>query len=266
MCELLGISSDEPTRLALEWDEFSAHGSPAAGNPDGWGVGYYQGADVATYREPLPAADSPCSDLLGLCAPPSTTAIAHVRRAVAGAAVLANCQPFAKPLFGHMHLFAHNGFVAGTDDMMAGLAPSLLPIGDTDSERLFALLLSKLEIVWSRGPRPTIRERCDVVSEFASQMREAGALNFLYCDGELLFAHGHRRTIPGDDISTDPGLYLLERGEDCREAMDVPLAGLRQAGRCSRQTLVATTPLNDQLWAPLGYGELICLRDGGRVA
>jgi len=266
MCELLAVSSDRPTRLDLEWDEFSEHGSSAHGNPDGWGVGYYRGHDVACYRQPLPAAESDCFDLLGRCAPQSCIAIAHVRRAVRGAAILANCQPFAKPLGGRMHLFAHNGYVADAGDLVSGIAPSLVPVGETDSEALFGALLSELVHVWSSPAQPTIAARFRIVRDFAARMRERGALNFVYGDGELVFAHGHRRTLPGDEISRDPGLYILERGAGCQEPIDHPVMGLRDSGECARQALVATVPLNDQAWRPLGPGELICLDKGRRVA
>ncbi len=266
MCELLGVSSDRPTRLEIEWAEFAGHGSPAGGSPDGWGVGYYRGLDVATFREPRPAAESACSDLLSKCAPLSPIAISHVRRAVRGAAVLANCQPFARPLAGRMHMFAHNGYVAELVETDAGIPPWLAPVGDTDSERLFGLLLAELAPVWSQPAPPTIDARLEVVHDFAGRMREKGAVNFLYSDGELLFAHGHRRTLPGDEISTDPGLYLLERGGDCEESLDVPVAGLRESGDCMSQVLVATVPLNEQSWTPLTHGQLVCLRGGIRVA
>ena len=266
MCELLAVCSAQATTLDLEWAEFSSHGSQDSGNPDGWGVGYYRGLDVALFREPQPGADSACANLLDRCAPPSPIAIAHVRRAVRGAAVLANCQPFARLLAGRVHLFAHNGNVADFHEMDAKIPAWLSCLGDTDSERLFALLLTSLAPVWSRPAEPTVEARLEVVSEFATRMRERGAVNFLYSDGELVFAHGHRRTLPGDEISTDPGLYLLERGVDCPEPLDAPLAGLRQSGRCTRQALVATVPLNDQGWTPLAPGQVVCLRNGARIA
>jgi glutamine amidotransferase len=265
MCELLGICSDQPMALDFEWDEFARHGSPGGGNPDGWGAGYYRGLDVATFREPRAAVDSDCAKFLGQCAPPSSLVISHVRRAVRGASVLANCQPFARPMASRMHLFAHNGYVA--NPMAPPGPPSwLAPIGDTDSELLFSLLLARLEPVWSQADPPSVKARLDVVRDFAALMREQGAVNFIYSDGELLFAHGHRRTLPGDAVSTDPGLYLLERGGGCPEPFDTPVVGLRTSGTCQSQALVATVPLNTQKWTPLGSGELICLREGTRVA
>ena len=266
MCELLGVSSDQPLQLDFEWDEFSRHGSLGGGNPDGWGVGYYRGRDVAIFREPRPAADSDCSEFLGTCAPASAIVVAHVRRAALGRPILANCQPFARTLAGRVHLFAHNGYVPEIVAADAGLPAWLDPVGDTDSELLFGQLLVRLAAVWSQPALPTIEARFEVVREFAAEKRQQGAMNFLYSDGELLFAHGHRRTVPGDAISTDPGLYVLERGADCREPVDDPVVGLRRSGTCTKQALVATVPLNEQSWTPLAPGQLVCLRAGVRVA
>ena len=63
-----------------------------------------------------------------------------------------NCQPFARELGGRMHVFAHNG------DLDAGRlgAPrgSFRPVGDTDSERAFCVLLERLTAIWLRGGTP----------------------------------------------------------------------------------------------------------------
>jgi len=266
MCELLGVSSDQPEQLDFEWAEFARHGSTDGGNPDGWGAGHYRGRDVAIFREPRPAAESHCTQSLGSCAPPSSIIISHVRRAVLGDLVLANCQPFARTMAGRVHLFAHNGYVADLPEENPAVPTWLSPVGDTDSERLFGILLTQLASAWPSATPPDLETRFEIVEDFARRMREKGALNFIYSDGELLFAHGHRRTVPGDAISTDPGLWFLERGGDCAEPLDTPIAGLQQLGTCTRQVLVATVPLNAQKWTPLGAGELICLRGGSRVA
>ena len=69
MCELLAMSSARPARLTFSLHTLAARGSAAGGTHDGWGVAFYQGADVALFREPTAAADS---------------ALAPVARAAAG--------------------------------------------------------------------------------------------------------------------------------------------------------------------------------------
>ena len=46
---------------------------------------------------------------------------------------------------------------------------------------------------------------------FAADMRALGPANFLYSDGDTLFAHGHRRIHSDGEPAEPPGLWLLER-------------------------------------------------------
>ncbi|WP_405055242.1 class II glutamine amidotransferase [Acidiphilium acidophilum] len=52
MCELLGISTRIPTRVALSMSALAAHGDPARHLGDGWGGALHDGAD-AFDRAPL---------------------------------------------------------------------------------------------------------------------------------------------------------------------------------------------------------------------
>ena len=262
MCELLGICVEQPVRLSLGWDEFALHGSRRAGNPDGWGVAYFAHRDVLLLREPGPAAESPMVKFLAAHAPPSRQIISHVRRATTGGRSLENTQPFVHRLAGRAHVFAHNGHV--TDTALCDDNPFLRPLGETDSERLFALLLADMEGLWRRRT-PTLGDRLSVVEDFAARLRAHGALNFLYGDGQTLFAHGHRHTIPGEAISSDPGLYVLERDAGDGGGFDKSCVGIACDGGKGLQAVVATVPLDDQPWTPLGHGEIACFEQGRRV-
>lgn len=263
MCQLLGLSSSNPIRLTFSWESFATRGSAEGGNPDGWGVAYFAGADVTLVREPAPAAESPMVQFLDRQAPRSDLIISHVRRATFGARNLANTQPFQRVLGGRTHVFAHNGFVPP-------LGPSetsswLLPQGDTDSERLFCHLLAYLEPLWRSGNIPTLAKRVAVVQRFAGEIRQRGASNFLYSDGITLFAHAHRRTLPGDAVSDEPGLYVNIGQSAAGSDMTMPCRGLRKEGHCSYQALVASLPLNDHDWVALKAGEIACFEHGRRV-
>ncbi len=262
MCELLGVCVEQPVRLSLGWEEFALHGSRRAGNPDGWGVAYFAHRDVLLLREPGPAAESPMVKFLAEHAPASRQIISHVRRATMGGLSLENTQPFVRRLAGRAHVFAHNGHVADTE-LPAG-SPFLHPLGETDSERLFALLLADIETLW-RHRIPPLADRLSVVERFASRQREHGALNFLYCDGETLFAHGHRHTIPGEAISSDPGLYVLERDAGDGDGFDASCIGIACDEGKGLQAVVATVPLDGQPWTPLAQGEIACFERGRRV-
>lgn len=262
MCQLLGISSRAPIRLRVSWERFARHGSQEGGNPDGWGVAYAAGGDVCVLKEPAPAADSRLVAFLGRNGPPATTVVSHVRRATLGAGGMCNTQPFGRALGGRNHVFAHNGHVTGIEPPAS---PWLRPVGTTDSEVLFSILLHRLEPLWRGATEPSLAARTEVIAGFAEEMRSRGALNFLYFDGRTLFAHAHRRTIRGAGISTEPGLFLLRCVHHSGDAQDDPCAALQCMGSDTTRAVVATRPLSERGWEPLPGGTLLRLQDGDVV-
>ena len=58
MCELLALSTSQPTRLTFSLHTLASHAGEGGSARDGWGVAFYQGADVALFREPRAAGDS----------------------------------------------------------------------------------------------------------------------------------------------------------------------------------------------------------------
>ncbi len=263
MCQLLGLSSSEPIRLTFSWNSFVLQGSREGGNPDGWGVAYDEGVDATLLRESTPAAESPMVAYLGQHAPPSELIISHVRRATSGDLQLANTHPFRRVLGGHTHIFAHNGYVPPSG--LANFSPWLLPQGTTDSEVLFCRLLGYMERLWSKGAVPALEQRHKVVTDFANEILQHGAANFLYSDGINLFAHGHRHTVPGEAISSEPGLYLSMSTSKKGSEMETPCDGLSAEGWCSHQAIVSSRPLNDASWTPLQAGEVACFEKGRRI-
>ena len=75
MCQLLGLSASDPVRLTFNWESFVVRGSWDGGNPDGWGVAYFNDADAQIFREPVPAAEGPMVQFLARHAPLSTTVV-----------------------------------------------------------------------------------------------------------------------------------------------------------------------------------------------
>jgi predicted glutamine amidotransferase len=96
MCELLAMSSLRPARLTFSLETLAAHGAAPGRNRDGWGAAFYQDRDVALFREPRAAGDSPMVRFLETQGPSTTLAISHIRRATRGAISLSNTQPFAE--------------------------------------------------------------------------------------------------------------------------------------------------------------------------
>ena len=258
MCQLFALSSSTPTQVGFDWRRFVFRGAPF--NPDGWGVAFQSGHDFQLVREPHTGAESPCVHFFASQGPASNLVVSHVRRATMGKQTLANTQPFVQKLGGRCHLFAHNGHV---EDVAVSDVPWLQPVGDTDSERLFLELLGRLEPLWRRGNVPDLDARTAVIETFAAETRARGAANFLYADGVTLFAHGHRRTIPGEGISNEPGLHVLHQNVALTEFSEFG-DGLTLSGKGSI-TMVGTLPLGKGNWRALGHGELVRIQAGAIV-
>lgn len=267
MCELFAMSSRLPATVRYSFAEFSRRGGGTAPHADGWGIGYYVDGDVRVIREAEPAVASSCARLLHEAPFASDRVIAHIRLATRGAKTLRNTQPFQRELGGRMHLFAHNGTLRAEvlQPLLGRDGPR--PVGETDSELAFCLLLQRLRPLWlERDGVPSVEDRLAVVSDLAALLRPLGPANFLYADGDALFVHAHRRTQAPGRIEP-PGLHLLERHCPLEMArLEVP--GLEiGAGASGAQdvVLVASVPLTAEAgWRPLAEGELLAVR-GGRV-
>jgi predicted glutamine amidotransferase len=260
MCELLAISARLPTTVQLSLDELARHGGGTGPHRDGWGVAYLSGGDALVLREP----DAASASRLLACAKhhtlPSTTVIAHIRLATQGSRALRNTQPFARELGGRQHVFAHNGTLRGIEGDARFPARRFRRIGDTDSEHAFCALLDRLAPLWERGA-PSLDARVATIARFAEELRTLGPANFLYTDGDGVFAHGHRRTAKSGEIRP-PGLHLVCR--TCAPDADgAALTGVALDRAAHQQVaVVASVPLSDERWDALGEGELVVLREG----
>lgn len=220
MCELFAMSvsaGNVPADAAQPfWQRATLPGAPR----DGWGVAQHQGI-----------------------------LIAHMRKATQGSLAVANTQPFVRHRWGATHAFAHNGDL---DAQALHAAFPLLrerPSGDTDSEYAFSLLLDWLEPLWSGGTLPGVQRRFDVVSRLAAMLRPLGPFNFLYSDGDALFAHAHRRT-QRDSRIAPPGMHMRR---DRRAAASIPAVSF------------SSVPLSGAGWQPMEEGELVAVRRGKLV-
>jgi glutamine amidotransferase len=240
MCELLAMVARDPAGLISSLSRFARRGGEEGPHADGWRVAYYDGYDVRLIREPERAADSPWIPFVRGQARPTRLALAPIRRATVGTRELANTQPFVRELGGHMHCFAHNGDLDEIDRTWGARRDRFAPVGSTDSELAFCVLMSRLEPFWQaalgEGERaPDAKARALVVAEFARERRRFGPANFLYTDGDLLFAHGHCRRQEDETIappgSGDADATPLSR-ED-RPAGRRPELALGRAGRRS---------------------------------
>lgn len=250
MCELLAMSSQKSTRLTYSLASLASHAKGVS--RDGWGVAYYQGLDVALYRDITSAEDSSTVKMLESSGPMTTLSIAYIRHATYGTIKLANTGPYTRELNGRMHVFSHNGNLTNLPPC-SGRA-RFQPIGETDSEQAFCLLLERMSQLNSPSNQlPSAEARIELVTATAKELRSYGPASFLYSDGDLLFAHADRRIQPLTKKVSAPALYLLE----CPLVDSEINQGV---------ILLASVPLSKEDWKPLPEGQVISARNGKIVS
>ena len=263
MCELLAVSSQRPTKLNFSLQTLAAHSGGESTTRDGWGVAFYQGNDVALFREPVAASESPLVRFLQSQGLSTTMAISHLRHATCGALNLSNTQPFVRELAGRTHVFAHNGNLVGIERAGNLTFDKYRPVGTTDSEHAFCALLERLQVVWNPASPPSVAKRRSVMVEFAADLCKLGPANFLYSDGEVLFAHGHRRIQASTGRIAPPGLFLMSC--HCLDLQQpVHATGVSVAPGFGQMVMLASVSLahNAENWRPLEEGELVTVSDG----
>ncbi len=174
-------------RKVAEVGKVPDQGDEVDGHRDGWGAVVFDGTVpryIGRSAEPVhidPAFDDAVAKIEALQGP--NTVIVHARRGTAGSQSLQNSHPF----IGDGIAFAHNGTVRGFE-------PETIhrPSGETDSERVFCLLLDSYE------------ETGDLRASLRSVVKETNAhdhtgLIFIASDGTQLL--GFRGYAPGHDAS-----------------------------------------------------------------
>ena len=259
MCELFAMSSAEPATINLSLHELAQHGGGEAPHKDGWGIAYYEQNDVRLLRETSCARNNPWIQFIEQQAMRSTIVISHLRKATEGEIALRNTQPFARELGGRMHVFAHNGHVPTVRDNNSFVIGVNRSIGETDSEYAFCALLERLRSQETGSTdAPDTVCRVAIVTRFARELGDLGLANFIYSDGERLIVHGHRRNQP-DGSFRAPGLFLLER--KCAGHVERG-GGIRVDASDQTVVLVASVPLTNEHWIPLGEGDVVAIADG----
>lgn len=267
MCELLAMSCRHPARLTFSLAALAGRARLPSKNQDGWGLAFYQGRDVALYRNTASADHSPLVDWLMQYGPATTSAIGYIRHGTQGNISLANTGPFLRELNGRMHTFVHNGNLRCSDNFQAPTGESRFqPIGETDSERAFCELLEKITgLTKAADGLASLDARMDAVSTMARQFRDCGPSNFLYHDGDVLFVHADQRYQATSGRIAPPALYYFECGSNELSSLicdaEPPLAADDQ-----KVTMVATVPLSAHPWQAMNRGQLLAVRSGEILA
>lgn len=271
MCRLVGVVASEITEFGLVLKEAPRSlAILSAKHPDGWGIAAHGHPDAV----PPPSDRSPHdggwrvhkgTDPAGECKrfteiaarSAGTVLIAHVRQKTVGPTSIANTHPFVQSGW----VFAHNGTLVDHASLRARTSSERLAQirGDTDSEALFAYLLTKLDEagLTRLGASAAAREEATRVIALATrELRDAkaGAFNFLLSDGTSCFVHRFGRT-----------LFLLERTPhdrpSSRDASE-PAPGSRPWTQRRHAVLVASERLTEEAWSEVPEGTLLRIDRG----
>lgn len=257
MCQLLGMSCNVPTDICFSFRGFSARGGGTDVHADGFGIAFFEGRGCRVFLDPQPARHSSVAELVRRVPIRATAVVAHVRKATQGTVATENCHPFQRELWGRYWAFAHNGNLVGplpADGRWAGRV--YRPVGDTDSERAFCLLLEDLRARFPDG-KPPLPALHRAVAEHARRLAELGPLNFLLSDGEHLFAHASTRLHHIVRQAPFGPAHLVDE--------DLTVDFAQHTTPEDRVAVIATAPLTDnEAWTELPQGQLLVF-EGGRT-
>lgn len=261
MCRLYGFRASHPTRMECELLEAqnalilqSRLDETGEGNPDGWGIGLVTADGALTCaRQAQPAYESEAFRLDALLAA-GVTGLAHVRNATVGLPSPVNTHPFRAG----DSMLAHNGDVGAFDQVRPHLlaamgdADRLAIAGETDSEHVFHLLLSRHAEAPTRALGEVLRATAqDIETWVRDADRKAElALNLLWTVGPALAGTRY-----------DVSLYYTER----QVPYDCPMCGECHAevpqGQPYRAVVVASEPITDERWQEIPDRSVFSIDD-----
>ena len=220
MCRMFGMVADRPiTPHDLLHDAPRSLRTLSLEHPDGWGIAVHDGA--WTIERGTSCAHA-CERFATVGDRAARIVIAHVRRKTVGPTALVNTHPFRRGDF----VFAHNGTLNDPAGLAARTAPEHLAAieGDTDSERLFAFILTHVEAAGEIGRGVSAAVRA------LQALANPGSANFLLSCGTQLYAYRLGRS-----------LFVLER---------------------TGATLIASEPLTDEPWREVPDRSLLGIEVG----
>ncbi len=263
MCRLFGLSAGSERVRATFWllqapDSLRAQSHH---NPDGTGLGYFDAdGNPRIEKQPMAAFEDRAFGREARTVE-SATFVAHVRHASTGSLELRNTHPFEQ----HGRLFAHNGVVQDLPALEQRIGSDMdLVQGETDSERLFALITSEIDkhdgdveagivsaIGWVAHRLPLLSLNFVLIERdelWALRYPDAHELHLLERDaGEPIeqesshgtrihSEHGAQRPtviVASELLDSDPGWTALSSGE---------LVHVDPELRTTRKTVIETAP------------------------
>ena len=205
---------------------------------DGWGIALRTADDWIVHRSTECAAQcSRYGEVVDVvCA---RVLVAHVRQKTVGETSLANTHPFRRGPF----VFAHNGTVQDVAGLVARTSRERLAEieGDTDSERLFAFLMSHVDRARAANRvDPAAADEVGVVAAVRElhSFDRIGSASFLLSCGDRTYAHRLGRS-----------LFALTRHAANEE-------------RRTAAVVIASERLTGEAWHELPERSLVVIDDG----
>lgn len=253
MCELLGMSANVPTDICFSFKGLKERGGNTGPHKDGWGIAFYQGKGVSTFKDAQASHQSEVARLVSDYPIKSNVVVGHVRQANRGRVALENTHPFTRELWGRYWTYAHNGQLS---DYQKLPLDRFKPVGTTDSEHAFCFILSELARRYPQTPPP--RQRLfRLIKKLAEQLRQLGVFNLLLSDGASLFCFCSTKLH-----------YITRRapfGHAQLSDVDVDIDFSRETTPNDVVTIVATLPLTtNEQWIALQPGQA-CLFQRGEL-
>lgn len=258
MCRLFGLHAGTQPCVATFWllDAPDSLARQSTRNPDGTGLGVFdEGGRPRVHKEPMAAWEdaafaTEAHELSG------TTFVAHVRYATTGSHDVRNTHPFLQD----GRIFAHNGIVEGLDvidERLREVGAADLVLGETDSERVFALITASVRAHHGDVPAGLL----DAMTWLRANV-PIYAVNVLLSTATDVWALRYPQTHE---------LYLLDRRHDEASRRDFHLRTARirawSEHLCTRSSVVfASEPMDDDpRWRLLEPGELVHVDAGLRI-
>jgi predicted glutamine amidotransferase len=254
MCRLFGLHAGRSVVTATFWlldarDNLSAQSTR---NPDGTGLGVFTGDGTAVVSKQPIAAWQDSTFAFEAHEMTGTTFVAHVRYASTGALEVRNTHPFLQD----ERIFAHNGMVGGLDVLDARLAQlraTDLVLGQTDSERVFALITASI-----RATEGDVEKGLLDAMRWLARNVEIYAVNLLLSTATDVWALRYPESHE---------FYMLDR-RDLRGQVDFELKTSRIHARSKHleiqpSVVFASEPMNDDpAWRLLDPGTLVHVDPG----
>lgn len=248
MCRLLGLIANQSVDLEFSLGRFKKY---AAGNRDGWGLGWYENGTTMVYKEAGLASANTAYDQRAHEVH-SKIIIAHVRQATKGKPARVNSHPFQYQTW----LFAHNGSVP-REALLGRLTETYKKDieGQTDSETYFRWIL---QCISEKGN--AVEGIKKVLAEIVrtNDSSNVSGLNFLMSDGLRLYAF---RFSNPESLNYYSLYYLLRNPGERQpsEFISKETSALVRSKSLSgqRAVLVCSEKLTEENWQEIKPGQLL---------